>query len=223
MNLNDVVKRLVDQYELVVHNQAVTHERLSILSGLMIAGVLIGLIILGVQIAILVVKIGTRREMADIREMLVIVKGWAYNARANVNDANATLQTVKNAAEAQIEHDRQEAEAKAEKERAATERKGRRDTLDEYRELLRFKEKDAEEWRRQVHEVRGENQILQTRVATLGVELQQVRERLQDCEDDRQDLWDALEKAGIPVRHRRREVQIPRGPAPETDVSDEPE
>ena len=127
------------------------------------------------------------------------------------------------AAEAQIEHDRQEAEAKAEKERAATERKGRRDTLDEYRELLRFKEKDAEEWRRQVHEVRGENQILQTRVATLGVELQQVRERLQDCEDDRQDLWDALEKAGIPVRHRRREVQIPRGPAPETDVSDEPE
>ena len=104
MNLNDVVKRLVDQYELVVHNQAVTHERLSILSGLMIAGVLIGLIILGVQIAILVVKIGTRREMADIREMLVIVKGWAYNARANVSDANATLQTVKNAAEAAVTH-----------------------------------------------------------------------------------------------------------------------
>ena len=104
MNLNDLVKRLVDQYELVIHNQAVTHERMTLLLWLMGFGILVGLVVLGVQIAILVVKIGTRREMAEVREMLVLVKGWAYNARANVNDANATLQTVKNAAEAAVIH-----------------------------------------------------------------------------------------------------------------------
>jgi hypothetical protein len=104
MTSDVLLRKLIDQYELVTHNQAVTHERLTMLLWLMGFGIFVGLVVLGVQIAILVVKIGTRREMADIREMLAIVKGWAYNARANVNDANATLQTVKNAAEAAVTH-----------------------------------------------------------------------------------------------------------------------
>src|SRR5215207_5912175 len=98
MNPTDVLlRKLIDQYELVVQNQAVTHEKLSTLITSAERLFALGILILLVQIVILVVKVGTRRKMADIWEILFLVKGWAQSAKSNVTDANATLQTVRQA------------------------------------------------------------------------------------------------------------------------------
>ena len=82
-------------YEQIIHNQAVTHERLTWLVWLLVVGILLGLIILVLQTLILSVKIATRRDIADMKELLVLVKDWVYSAKSHVKDAQMTLQDVK--------------------------------------------------------------------------------------------------------------------------------
>ena len=104
--------RLISQYEGIVHNQAVTHERLQLLIGLLITAVLLGLAMLILQVWVLNVKMVTRRELGDMRDLLVLVKDWVYSAKSNVKDAQMTLQDVKQATATITHPTREEAQIK---------------------------------------------------------------------------------------------------------------
>lgn len=88
---------MTNLYESIIHNQAVTHERLQWIIGLLVSGNAFGLILVCLVVWVLNVKIATRREVADMKELLVLVKGWVYSAKSNVSDAQATLKDVKQA------------------------------------------------------------------------------------------------------------------------------
>lgn len=102
--------RLAAVYEQIIHNQAVTHERLQVLIGLLIFGVLVGLVVLGLVIWVLTVKVATRRDIADMKETLSLVKDYTYSARSHSKDAQLALQDVKQATAAIAHPSREEKE-----------------------------------------------------------------------------------------------------------------
>ena len=89
--------------------------------------------------------------------------------------------------------DTREAEAKIEKDKATADRKARKEAIDEYRELLEVQRRDAEDWRKQVHEVRGENQRLSSELAVCKFHLTELQRRVDECEQDRREMADVPE------------------------------
>jgi malonyl CoA-acyl carrier protein transacylase len=105
--------------------------------------------------------------------------------------------------------DTREAEAKIERDRATSDRKARKEAIDEYRELLEVQRRDAEDWRKQVHDVRGQNATLTSELAVARFHLDQLTKRVDECEADRREMRELIEEhseamraAGIPVARR---------------------
>jgi septal ring factor EnvC (AmiA/AmiB activator) len=99
-------------------------------------------------------------------------------------------------AQAAIRRDNKEAEDKRQEAARAGERKDRKDTLTEYRDLLQRQRTDVEDWREQVHELRGE---LQRHAMKLAV-CEWDRRRLEYRQEDQEA---ALLEHGIVVRYRQ--------------------
>lgn len=95
-----------------------------------------------------------------------------------------------------FEREQRATDDKAKAEAAAGERRNRRDTIAEYQKLLDAKEKDGQEWRQQVHDLRNDMGTVNSRLAVCEWD----RKRLQFMIEDQED---ALRRAGISVHYRR--------------------
>lgn len=90
--------------------------------------------------------------------------------------------------------DTREADARIATAKAASDRKARKEAIDEYRELLEVQRVDAAEWRKQVHEVRGENGSLASKLAVQEFYVKQLTARVDECEADRREMREMIER-----------------------------
>lgn len=110
--------------------------------------------------------------------------------------------------------DTKEADARIERDRQTSDRRARKEAIDEYRELLEVQRADAAEWRQQVHEVRGENSTLASKLAVQDFNVKQLTTRIEECETDRRELRAMVERQALALIRAGILVE----PAPETDT-----
>lgn len=84
----------MDTVQTILHNQAVTHERLQLLIGLVIFGVVLGLAVVVMLGFVIHVKVTTRDKLQRELDLLEMVKDWANSARAHSRDATEATKTI---------------------------------------------------------------------------------------------------------------------------------
>jgi hypothetical protein len=106
------VDRLLNQYETIVHNQAVAQEQHGQMIAWLMIGAALAVVVLILQGAILSVKIATRRDVRewkqDQKDSLEIIKGWVYSAQANAKDAKSAMNEVKETTKAIVHPSRED-------------------------------------------------------------------------------------------------------------------